>query len=68
LDLDEPKNIVFIVLIPVLVLLSGLFAGLTLGYMSLDQTQLNVLAVSGTVYVLPFLWFKHSLRIVITAL
>ncbi|EJU04628.1 DUF21-domain-containing protein, partial [Dacryopinax primogenitus] len=36
------------VLIPVLVLLSGVFAGLTLGYMSLDETQLKVLAVSGT--------------------
>ena len=35
------------VLIPVLVLLSGLFAGLTLGYMSLDETQLHVLSVSG---------------------
>ncbi|KAJ7251818.1 hypothetical protein B0H12DRAFT_635449 [Mycena haematopus] len=33
---------------PVLVLLSGVFAGLTLGYMSLDQTQLNVLCLSGT--------------------
>lgn len=42
------KFIVFVVLIPVLVLLSGLFAGLTLGYMSLDETQLNVLSVSGT--------------------
>lgn len=36
-------------LIPVLVILSGIFAGLTLGYMSLDETQLNVLASSGTV-------------------
>ncbi|KAJ3725412.1 hypothetical protein C8R42DRAFT_718932 [Lentinula raphanica] len=27
---------------------SGLFAALTLGYMSLDQTQLNVLSLSGT--------------------
>ncbi|KAJ7157302.1 hypothetical protein C8R46DRAFT_909643, partial [Mycena filopes] len=36
------------VLIPILVLLSGLFAGLTLGYMSLDETQLNVLSISGT--------------------
>ena len=48
---DEPhdaKFIVFAVLIPVLVLLSGLFAGLTLGYMSLDETQLHVLSVSGT--------------------
>ncbi|KAF8170249.1 hypothetical protein K438DRAFT_2024445 [Mycena galopus ATCC 62051] len=43
-----PKSIVFVVLIPVLVLLSGVFAGLTLGYMSLDQTQLNVLCLSGT--------------------
>jgi metal transporter CNNM len=40
--------IVAAVLIPVLVLLSGVFAGLTLGYMSLDETQLNVLATSGT--------------------
>jgi metal transporter CNNM len=47
----EPKYIVFAVLIPVLVLLSGLFAGLTLGYMSLDETQLNVLSLSGTPYV-----------------
>ncbi|KAJ6593659.1 hypothetical protein B0H19DRAFT_1246399 [Mycena capillaripes] len=44
----DPKSIVFAVLIPVLVLLSGVFAGLTLGYMSLDQTQLNVLCLSGT--------------------
>lgn len=35
-------------LIPILVLLSGLFAGLTLGYFSIDPTQLNVLAISGT--------------------
>lgn len=48
IDHDDPKFIVFVVLIPVLVLLSGLFAGLTLGYMSLDETQLNVLSVSGT--------------------
>ncbi|RPD63797.1 DUF21-domain-containing protein [Lentinus tigrinus ALCF2SS1-6] len=48
---DEPhdaKFIVFACLIPVLVLLSGLFAGLTLGYMSLDETQLHVLSISGT--------------------
>jgi metal transporter CNNM len=31
--------------------MSGIFAGLTLGYMSLDETQLNVLSVSGTPYV-----------------
>lgn len=35
-------------LIPILVLLSGLFAGLTLGYFSIDPTQLHVLAISGT--------------------
>ncbi|KAF9220570.1 DUF21-domain-containing protein [Gyrodon lividus] len=40
--------IIFAALIPVLVLLSGVFAGLTLGYMSLDETQLNVLSMSGT--------------------
>ncbi len=33
---------------PVLVVLSGLFAGLTLGYMSLDETQLQVLSLQGT--------------------
>ena len=44
----DTKFIVFAVLIPVLVLLSGLFAGLTLGYMSLDETQLHVLSISGT--------------------
>lgn len=47
----EPHSTFFLVaacLIPVLVLLSGIFAGLTLGYMSLDETQLNVLATSGT--------------------
>ena len=44
----DAKFIVFAVLIPILVLLSGLFAGLTLGYMSLDETQLHVLSISGT--------------------
>ncbi|GAA5907042.1 hypothetical protein JCM5296_006575 [Sporobolomyces johnsonii] len=34
--------------IPVLVILSGVTAGLTLGYMSLDGTQLQVLAKTGT--------------------
>jgi metal transporter CNNM len=48
------KFIVFASLIPLLVLLSGLFAGLTLGYMSLDETQLNVLSISGTPYVNAF--------------
>ncbi|KAF7327241.1 CNNM transmembrane domain-containing protein [Mycena kentingensis (nom. inval.)] len=47
-DKNSTKDIVFAVLIPVLVLMSGLFAGLTLGYMSLDQTQLQVLSASGT--------------------
>jgi metal transporter CNNM len=47
-DPHQPLSIVSVVLIPVLVLLSGLFAGLTLGYMSLDETQLNVLSISGT--------------------
>ncbi|KAH9940457.1 uncharacterized protein BXZ73DRAFT_42641 [Epithele typhae] len=46
--LSSVESAVFITLIPVLVLLSGLFAGLTLGYMSLDETQLHVLAISGT--------------------
>ena len=54
---DIPKQsvkfIVFASIIPFLVLLSGLFAGLTLGYMSLDETQLNVLSISGTPYVSP---------------
>ncbi|KAG6330079.1 hypothetical protein ID866_9011 [Astraeus odoratus] len=47
-DPHSPEFIVFVCLIPVLVLLSGVFAGLTLGYMSLDETQLNVLSMSGT--------------------
>ncbi|KAJ3787309.1 DUF21-domain-containing protein [Lentinula aff. detonsa] len=45
---SSTEDVVFPILIPILVLLSGLFAGLTLGYMSLDQTQLNVLSVSGS--------------------
>lgn len=44
----DAKFIVCAILIPVLVLLGGLFAGLTLGYMSLDETQLHVLSISGT--------------------
>lgn len=48
LDRHDPAFIVFACLIPFLVLLSGVFAGLTLGYMSLDETQLNVLSISGT--------------------
>ncbi|SRR6266404_327462 len=42
------------ILMPVLVILSGIFAGLTLGYMSLDETQLHVLSISGTPYVAQF--------------
>jgi len=53
-DPKSTKFIVFATLIPLLVLLSGLFAGLTLGYMSLDETQLNVLSISGTPYVNAF--------------
>ncbi|KAI9455801.1 DUF21-domain-containing protein [Lactarius psammicola] len=49
---DSPKHngefIAGAVLMPVLVILSGIFAGLTLGYMSLDETQLHVLSISGT--------------------
>jgi hypothetical protein len=47
------------VLIPILVLLSGLFAGLTLGYMSLDETQLNVLSISGTAYGFSIFFFEN---------
>ena len=48
------KYIAFACLIPILVLLSGVFAGLTLGYMSLDETQLNVLSISGTELVISY--------------
>jgi len=47
-ELSKTKKIVYGCLIPILVILSGVFAGLTLGYMSLDETQLNVLSISGT--------------------
>lgn len=47
-ELSKGETAAFGVLIPVLVILSGVFAGLTLGYMSLDETQLNVLSISGT--------------------
>ena len=69
-DTDPPSHGQVVaggILIPILVLLSGLFAGLTLGcvwlkvrgvrvltnftncsYMSLDETQLHVLRISGT--------------------
>ncbi|KAG6809605.1 hypothetical protein H0H92_015584, partial [Tricholoma furcatifolium] len=45
---EKVLRTVFAILMPVLVLLSGVFAGLTLGYMSLDETQLSVLSISGT--------------------
>jgi len=51
-------HIIFACLIPVLVLLSGIFAGLTLGYMSLDETQLNVLSTSGTPFVTSYLFIS----------
>ena len=56
--------VAFACLIPVLVILSGIFAGLTLGYMSLDETQLNVLSISGTpcVFCLPF-WHLPLLKV-----
>ncbi|KAF8063504.1 hypothetical protein FPV67DRAFT_248565 [Lyophyllum atratum] len=47
-DPSNPRDRAFAALIPILVLMSGVFAGLTLGYMSLDETQLNVLSISGT--------------------
>ncbi|KAH8827209.1 hypothetical protein DL96DRAFT_1605894 [Flagelloscypha sp. PMI_526] len=47
-ELSHQNLIIYGCLIPILVLMSGLFAGLTLGYMSLDETQLQVLAISGT--------------------
>lgn len=50
-DQSHGERIAFGILIPVLVILSGVFAGLTLGYMSLDETQLNVLSTSGSLFV-----------------
>ncbi|KAN0061850.1 hypothetical protein ACQY0O_005843 [Thecaphora frezii] len=47
-SLSAGQKAAYGILVPVLVILSGLFAGLTLGYMSLDETQLQVLAVQGT--------------------
>lgn len=52
-DMSPPTNILLWLLMLALVLTSGIFAGLTLGYMGLDETQLNVLSVSGTPYVTP---------------
>ncbi|SPO25427.1 related to MAM3 - protein required for normal mitochondrial morphology [Ustilago trichophora] len=47
-ELEQWQKAVYGLLIPILVVLSGLFAGLTLGYMSLDETQLQVLSLQGT--------------------
>ncbi|PWN50751.1 DUF21-domain-containing protein [Violaceomyces palustris] len=47
-DLSTAQKVVYGILIPVLVILSGIFAGLTLGLMSLDETQLQVLCAQGT--------------------
>ncbi|WVQ75716.1 hypothetical protein IAR50_005346 [Cryptococcus sp. DSM 104548] len=44
----DKTGIVEACMIPVLVALSGMFAGLTLGYFSVDPTQLQVLSISGT--------------------
>ncbi|WWC92621.1 uncharacterized protein L201_007580 [Kwoniella dendrophila CBS 6074] len=44
----DTAGIVEACMIPVLVALSGMFAGLTLGYFSVDPTQLQVLSISGT--------------------
>ncbi|SNX84400.1 related to MAM3 - protein required for normal mitochondrial morphology [Melanopsichium pennsylvanicum] len=46
--LSTAQKAAYGILIPILVVLSGLFAGLTLGYMSLDETQLQVLSLQGT--------------------
>lgn len=47
-ELSKGQLAGYAVLVPILVILSGIFAGLTLGYMSLDETQLQVLASTGT--------------------
>ncbi|CAO1630946.1 unnamed protein product [Jaminaea pallidilutea] len=47
-DLAPGQKAAYAILVPILVVLSGLFAGLTLGYMSLDETQLQVLSTTGT--------------------
>ncbi|PWZ02217.1 DUF21-domain-containing protein [Testicularia cyperi] len=47
-ELSKGQKAIYGILIPILVVLSGLFAGLTLGYMSLDETQLQVLSLQGT--------------------
>lgn len=45
---SEGVTIGYAFIIIILVLLSGVFAGLTLGYMSLDETQLQVLMTTGS--------------------
>ena len=47
-SLSKVQKVVYGFLIPILVVLSGIFAGLTLGYMSLDETQLQVLCAQGS--------------------
>lgn len=47
-ELPVGEKIGFAIVVVVLVLLSGVFAGLTLGYMSLDETQLQVLMMTGS--------------------
>ena len=47
-NMPKGKKVAFALLIPILVILSGIFAGLTLGYMSLDETQLQVLMAQGS--------------------
>ncbi|CAO1617431.1 unnamed protein product [Parajaminaea phylloscopi] len=46
--LSTGQTVGYAVIVPVLVILSGIFAGLTIGYMSLDETQLQVLSITGT--------------------
>jgi hypothetical protein len=47
-DLPVGEKVGFAIVVVILVLLSGVFAGLTLGYMSLDETQLQVLMMTGS--------------------
>lgn len=46
--LSSSRKATYGIVVPILIVLSGIFAGLTLGYMSLDETQLAVLAAQGT--------------------
>lgn len=46
--LSQGAKVGYGIVVPILVILSGIFAGLTLGYMSLDETQLQVLATTGS--------------------